>query len=496
MRRLLFAFLLSAALSVQNAAAHDAGVPEPAGAAERPVYIGRTFEAGGFMLLSETLKQQKIPFTEQPLLAGYGSFGTSIVVELPQAPSPQTAARGRFILAVPILSPEFKETGRAGGLSFAHQTALAFIEKMNSALAADSGNFDAAVFFLADDWTADDSAAGRAGYSAWLDMLDGGENDVIVYMDCAAMPDRIGVYAARGKGRTPYVYTNLITETLGGFGIKMFFNSGSRRISTLRERILHDEFDNNTPVLFLRGNASSNRQQAGNAPYHQAADFAAALCRYAQKALFLRQNAAVGTDDTNYAAFTIAQKHFVIREKSVIILFLYIFSAYIYVFYMLNKYTKKKKPKILYKILLAAAVLFFAAAVFAGPSESAGKKAAGKTSLAAVPEVETLFADISSAPFLEREFFTITIASSKEPLRFGLTFETAVLDASLPLPFVYESLVPEQWDGNTVQFALGNYPPNPLVLNLSLPKGMYGTFKINAYGINGSYAETVRSFQP
>ncbi|MDR2490880.1 MAG: hypothetical protein LBD20_05705, partial [Spirochaetaceae bacterium] len=247
MRLLLFAFLLNALLSVQNAAAQDAGVPKTENTAERPVNIGRTFEAGSFILLSDTLKRQKIPFTERSLLADYGSFGTSIVVELPRKNAPQTAARSRFILAVPILSPEFWETGRAGGLSFAHQTALAFIENLTGNQAAEAGAFDAAVFFLADDWTDRAAEDGRTGYSAWLDMLDGSEHDVVVYMDCASTPDRIGIYTAQGKGRTPYAYTKSMTETLTAFGIKMFFSTGSRRISALSERILYDEFDNSTP---------------------------------------------------------------------------------------------------------------------------------------------------------------------------------------------------------------------------------------------------------
>ena len=483
----------------------ETAVAMATGAAERPVYIGRTLERGNFTQLSETLNRQKIPFTERPLLAGYGSFGTSIVVELPRqaqqtadeaaASGTSRAAAGRFILAVPVLSPAFKETGAAGGLSFAHQTALAFIKKMNEEPAAGSDNFDAAVYFLADDWTAGNAADDRTSYAAWLDMLDGDENDITVYMDCASIPDRISVDTAHGKGRTPYIYIKHITQTFNAFGIKLGFSSGSKRISALQEHILHDEFDNTTPVIFLHGTASGSSQQAGSAPSYRPEDFAAALYRYAQNALAVRQEKAAGSDDANYAAFSIARNLFVIREKTIIVLFLNIFTIYIYILYILHKTAKNKKRRTACKIVFAGTAAVFVFALFAGPPGSAGKKAAEQRNFAAVPEAGLLFSEVASQPFLERALFTVTIASSTEPLRFGLSFETTGLDAGLPLPFMYESPVPEQWDNNTVQFALGNYPPNPLTLNLSLPKGMHGVFKIEAYAVDGAYAAASHHFE-
>ena len=517
MRFLPYALLFCAVLPVKNAAAESVA----AGAAERPVSIGRTLETGGFLLLKDTLNRLNIPFTERSLFADYGAFGTSIVVEIapkstpnrngaaepaggtrPAADAAQTAApeegaaQGRFILAVPVLSPEFRETGKGGSLSFAHQTAIAFIQKMNEESAAYPDDFNAAVFFLADEWTAGNSADSRIGYAAWLDMLDGSENDTVVYMDCALPPGKTGIYTARGIGRTPYAYTKLMTQTLNDAGIKMFFSSGSRWISALRERIVHDEFDNNTPVLFLQGGVSGNDAPAHSTPYYRPADFAAALYRYAQKALLLHNDKYAGSDDTNYAAFGITRKNFIIQEKIIIVLFLCIYTIYIYIFFLLHKNTKKKTPKRIYKIAAGITVPFFVIVLFLRPLERGGLQPAERGRFSAVPEDGALFVEYSVKPFLEREFFTLTISSSKEPLRFGLSFETTDLDASLLLPFVYESPVPEQWKENIVNFSLGSYPPNPLTLNVSLPKGMYGVFKIEAYGINGSYAETTRSFLP
>jgi hypothetical protein len=91
--------------------------------------------------------------------------------------------------------------------------------------------------------------------------------------------------------------------------------------------------------------------------------------------------------------------------------------------------------------------------------------------------------------FLERRILNITLRAPGNPLRFNLFLEglpggEAPLIYSAPMPFRYLE-EPDSPDRSSVEFVLGEGPPNPFVTEIVLPKDFAGLLRAEAVYVEG-----------
>jgi hypothetical protein len=76
---------------------------------------------------------------------------------------------------------------------------------------------------------------------------------------------------------------------------------------------------------------------------------------------------------------------------------------------------------------------------------------------------------------LERRTLGITLETRGTPLRFNL-----YLDAGDEVPLIYAAPMPFRYLGNTVEFILGEGPPNPFTTEIVLPNDFTGILRAEA----------------
>ncbi|MDL2228864.1 hypothetical protein LJC14_01285, partial [Treponema sp. OttesenSCG-928-L16] len=145
-------------------------------------------DAGGLGKLLLLLEQAGIEYEERPLFAEYGSFASSVHVDIPEAYN-TGGSMELFILAVP-LHPEF-DTGTE--LPYDISVALDFIEKASEK----SAGFSLKVAFLGGEYSLlppDERKDGNTGLKDLLDMLDAPEQSVLVYFDFLKSPGSVEIH--------------------------------------------------------------------------------------------------------------------------------------------------------------------------------------------------------------------------------------------------------------------------------------------------------------
>jgi hypothetical protein len=468
------------------------------GGAAKPVYPARTGETARLETLRRALSARKIPFSERPLLLTYGAFGTSLQTSLPAGapPPPRAAEQTSFILAVPILSPTDARAvlPPVQEISFSQEVALAFIEyaaeqekpATDSAAAPRERNFDIAVFFLADEWASGGFPAESANGAAWQDVLDTEGRSSIVYLDMNTQTKHVGIYTGKSPPRPPFANIKQFSAMLRKRHLPFYF---SPRITP---GAIPREIENqDTPVLHLASLAKE--PFLGKTEVSPDAQVLAALLyEYAFAAAELRQTAAAGEDDRNYLAIALPGNAVVLGERSIILFVMLLATILFSVIFFIYKKRKHKA------VLASGSVLtlLFAAGVFYSPSYRNAAPLPAPVSFIAIPAETAVNVTARTQRFLERTMIALRITCEKAPLHHRLYFEKETFDQAEwgELPFVYEAPLPARSGSEGILFYMGNYPPNPLDLEIALPAGLGGAFIIDTYWTDGTRVTTRTSF--
>jgi hypothetical protein len=95
--------------------------------------------------------------------------------------------------------------------------------------------------------------------------------------------------------------------------------------------------------------------------------------------------------------------------------------------------------------------------------------------------------DVLDRTFLERRILNITLSAPGDPLRFNLRLDSAAggempVIYSAPMPFRYLEESPSR---SSVEFILGEGPPNPFTTEIVLPAGFSGFLRAEALYLRG-----------
>jgi hypothetical protein len=108
--------------------------------------------------------------------------------------------------------------------------------------------------------------------------------------------------------------------------------------------------------------------------------------------------------------------------------------------------------------------------------------------------------DVLDRTFLERRTLNITLSAPGDPLRFNLRLDSAAggempVIYSAPMPFRYIEDSPSR---SSIEFILGEGPPNPFATEIVLPAGFAGFLRAEALYLRGedNYQLSVRRRYP
>jgi hypothetical protein len=95
--------------------------------------------------------------------------------------------------------------------------------------------------------------------------------------------------------------------------------------------------------------------------------------------------------------------------------------------------------------------------------------------------------DVLDSAFLERRILNITLSAPGEPLRFNLRLDSAPggempVIYSAPMPFRYIEDSPSR---SSIEFILGEGPPNPFATEIALPASFAGSLRAEAVYLRG-----------
>jgi hypothetical protein len=159
------------------------------------------------------------------------------------------------------------------------------------------------------------------------------------------------------------------------------------------------------------------------------------------------------------------------------------------------------KPAVLLRRMAPRLVLFVSmAALGAGAWFFARGPAVPAEAISVVDEPESgsfLFLEVRENVFLERRILSITLQAPLDPLRFNLYVDgiqggETPLIYSAPMPFRY---LEESPDRSSVEFVLGEGPPNPFVTEIALPVDFAGLLRAEAlYAEGGDQSRIIRRY--
>ncbi|MDR0550879.1 MAG: hypothetical protein LBG72_02540 [Spirochaetaceae bacterium] len=470
----------------------------------------RVWEEQRYKALRDKLRELQIEFEERPLLEEYGVFGATIAVKTGKRNA--EFAGERFILAVPALSTE-EAALLADGIepaefSFAQETAFEFL-----ALAQEE-EFAAEVFFLADCWTRIDVPGSEdSWFAAWTDMLADADGipAVIIYFD-APLPGKDPILdISAGRGRTPLAYvrrfTSFLRATLSGASdgapaqpplaqlslLTKTQDSDFSQSRAVRAR-LADDYGDSAITLFLSALVLSEDEiKAADAGIHSK-EFARLFAGFAPAALETLRQTTAGANDINYLAFSFSGKNITLSGRNVVFAALLFFTLIFSILFFVCRKTKKI-PVICAGI---AAALLFCIFIFSSPGGTAADNTRNSGNFIQADAEGMLSVKISAKPYLRRVPLTLTIASAKEALFYRISLEQITYSGAAGagddgIPFLYESPVPVIWEEDKIHLITGAYPPQTLALELALPEGLRGLFKVEAFWTDGTRAAATAS---
>ncbi|MDR0539026.1 MAG: hypothetical protein LBG74_00765 [Spirochaetaceae bacterium] len=461
-------------------------VPGAAAGEEAAGFSGRAEEYARFSALRGRLKAEHIEFEERVLLEDYGAFGTSIAVRL--FTGKEENVQGRFVLALPLLSAAELSASYGDSqqpippFSFVQELAFAFIKKVQETGREEQTCMAVDVFFLADCWIAGGGTPGF-DFAAWRDMLDSGEDAFVVYADMPDKPKTVSIYTGGIREKPPFNLVRLFAQTMQKNNIPLVFERTQNKYISQLSKFIAFEFDYDFPVLFLSPAAPSLlRKNLPDIPENILPEI------FWQYMVDTAGIAAQSVYDSvqNYIVFSINGKNILIDEPYCVFIPLIFFTiVFIIIFFIYKKNNTINRRRMLFAFLAAAAglctIVFFTMLPASYP-------AADRGTFTRIPTDNVLTAKASAKPFLQRIPVSLSVESKKEVLRFHIVLENIQNSGDTP-PFIYESPVPVSLADNNIIFITGDYPPLPFTLELALPAGLSGIFKIEAYWTDGTAGE-------
>jgi hypothetical protein len=155
------------------------------------------FETARREELIRRLTREGIPFEQRPLFAGYGGFGSSLLVSIPARAGSDGDAT-EFVLAIPLSASDDPGAGFPWGI----EGGLRFIRK----LMEEGTNRDVVVAFLGDEQSLlppDVSRQSHTGLKDLISLRSRPENTALLYLDCSQSPETLIIHHGGNKTLAP-----------------------------------------------------------------------------------------------------------------------------------------------------------------------------------------------------------------------------------------------------------------------------------------------------
>ncbi|MDR3356721.1 MAG: hypothetical protein LBO04_05985 [Spirochaetaceae bacterium] len=466
-------------------------IPGPFAAGQTSPYpryseaAARVAETAYFNELVNRLEAKKIKFSERPLMADYGAFGTSILVDIPARPG--DGSDGLFVLAVPVLGVPLASLTyngaeyRASGPGWSGELALGVLDKFLS----EPPPFDTLVYFAADNWpAADGGGISYAGFQDLLAFSGGRGKTVIVYCDSgatdAADPVALAVLRGAGTGASPLALAEPLTRLCAEIGVPFVFDRGGGGPAAADLEAAADR-----RIIRVSGVPAARLSFAG----HESPEAGKTLTPEVVAALFyryaadiLRGGTATDEADLNYAYIGFFGGGTYVTEPTLVLLALFgMVSVFVLCFLLASKPHYALIP--VFACFLLATALFLFMLYRNGPRTfPARTETPGPRTLAVdTAERDRYFtAVMESERFLEHRIVRIGIEAHLPPLQYGLSFRDQSADDpdGKPPYFIYDAPMPYTAADGRIDFVLGSYPVNPLNIEIALPLNLTGEFRL------------------
>jgi hypothetical protein len=270
-------------------------------------------------LLTNILRERKIPFETRSLFAEFGGFGSSIHIMLPTSAETEEKKPGVFILALPL---SFAGDDQRD-FPYAFKVALDFIDRVR----AEGLQTDAMAAFLGDERPVlrSDQSVPHLGLMDLYSRLELPEDAVMIYLDMCGETGKIVVHHGAQRTLAPLNILRPLTRICDERKIPCALAVNANELYKLGladgPSALKFALGRETPALYLTGEASA----PGNIR-----DLDAMLFDYA-----LSLSPGTESPDHHYQIFQILRRFFFVPEYATALFFLavaglFFFAALIY----------------------------------------------------------------------------------------------------------------------------------------------------------------------